>query len=792
VHDLNSLNAHFQHHLLIPADLSSPNVFAVEVTATHEYSGCLIFSVGCHSGLNVPDDPANAQHTTDWSQSFLREGATFIGNSGYGYGDSDLVAYSERLMVNFVEELGYWENNEPQTVGRALLRAKQRYYNTASGGALSNYDEKVMGEMMLYGLPMLQVRMPVTTTTAPGGETSGISTTQRAITTKRTLANGFEEGVIWSNHNLGFEYVSRTLGALGSYYAIAGEGDMHIAGARPVHPRTNLDVHITGTIAHGALMVGGSFVDELSFDPFVSRIVTERLYIETEPAYPAEMWYPARVGTINCFLSIDRGFRERLVVVPGQFRVAAGATTTGTQRLYSDLQYQVYHAPYTVTDFIAPSIWQVEAISTSLFLRLRVRVDDDAGDVARVVVLYRGEDDTSWAKAELPYNAASGLAETFLAPVARPIYYFAQAVDSAGNVALALDHGNPFAGPEDGDLWDASLPRSLTTELTVNRDTLAEGEVTTYTVVVNNTGWGMISSGLVSATLPEGLALIGPVTIEPADAGTVGTLPALAHGLVITPLQAITITFPVRALDGPARITSTVAVTSARARTPAIGKVVITVTNAPPVATDDDYEANEDETLVVTGTDGLLSNDMDVPSDTLAVVSYASPACGMVTLTTSGAFTYTPKANFFGIDAFTYTVSDGDDGVTASVHITVAGVNDPPVVTNPGAQINTVGDIVSRTIEASDVESDLLTYSASGLPPGLSINPTEGLISGTCGISSVGGYSVTVEVSDSISTTNVTFGWTIISPGGQIYLPLVVRNYVSAFDLRHLPVGNGF
>jgi hypothetical protein len=164
----------------------------------------------------------------------------------------------------------------------------------------------------------------------------------------------------------------------------------------------------------------------------------------------------------------------------------------------------------------------------------------------------------------------------------------------------------------------------------------------------------------------------------------------------------------------------------------------------------------------------------------------------VVTLATSGAFTYTPEANFFGADAFTYTVSDGDDSVTATVHITVTGVNDPPEVTNPGPQINAVGDVVSRTIEAGDVESDLLTYSASGLPPGLSINPTEGLISGTCGISSVGDYTVTVEVSDSISTTNVTFGWTIINPGGQIYLPLVVRNYVSVFDLRHLPVGNGF
>ena len=47
-HNLNSLNAHFEHYRLFPTDPSSP-VFATEVTATSAYSGVLVFSVGCHS-----------------------------------------------------------------------------------------------------------------------------------------------------------------------------------------------------------------------------------------------------------------------------------------------------------------------------------------------------------------------------------------------------------------------------------------------------------------------------------------------------------------------------------------------------------------------------------------------------------------------------------------------------------------------------------------------------------------------------------------------------------------------
>ena len=61
--DLNSLNAHFSHFALIPAmtpisptHVSDVFVLAQEVTGTTDYDGGLDFSVGCHSGLNVPDE----------------------------------------------------------------------------------------------------------------------------------------------------------------------------------------------------------------------------------------------------------------------------------------------------------------------------------------------------------------------------------------------------------------------------------------------------------------------------------------------------------------------------------------------------------------------------------------------------------------------------------------------------------------------------------------------------------------------------------------------------------------
>jgi hypothetical protein len=440
--DLNSLNSHFQHYRLFPNDPT--DIFATEVTGTTNYSGTLAFSVGCHSGLNVPDEDAvSPQFGTDWAQAFLRQGATFIGNTGYGYGDSDLIAYSERVMTYFVEELGYWAESPP-TVGHALLRAKQRYYNTVAAASLSNYDEKILGVMALYGLPMLQVHMPITTT---------VHTVQR--TNDKYHIPHPTSHILTSTANISFNYISHTVEGLGTYYTVAGENDIHVTGGRPVQPRTSRNIHLPDTIAHGALMVGGTFSDQ-PVDPVISRVVTEELYLETEPSYPVERWYPSQLGTVNRFLAIDGQSRERLVVVPGQFTASSTATPTmGTQRLYSELVFEIYHAPFTATDFIAPSIWRVEVITTDTDLTFRVLVEDDSEVIQRTVVLYRPLTSNTWSRAELAHDTDSGWVEGSILPVRGGIEYFAQAVDPTGNVALALDHGAPFLEERTAVEWPA-------------------------------------------------------------------------------------------------------------------------------------------------------------------------------------------------------------------------------------------------------------------------------------------------------------------------------------------------
>lgn len=66
-------------------------------------------------------------------------------------------------MVGFVARLGAVDHvlaGGVPSVGRARVQAKQEYFLSLQPGTFSHYDEKVLGEMTLSGLPMLKVAMP--------------------------------------------------------------------------------------------------------------------------------------------------------------------------------------------------------------------------------------------------------------------------------------------------------------------------------------------------------------------------------------------------------------------------------------------------------------------------------------------------------------------------------------------------------------------------------------------------------------------------------------------------------
>lgn len=81
-------------------------------------------------------------------------------------------------------------------------------------------------------------------------------------------------------------------------------------------------------------------------------------------------------------------------------------------------------------------------------------------------------------------------------------------------------------------------------------------------------------------------------------------------------------------------------------------------------------------------------------------------------------------------------------------------------VTNPGPQSTVTGSAVNLQIQASSSNAGALNYSATGLPTGLSINASTGLITGTA--NTAGTYNATVTVRDSANQTGTaSFAWTV-------------------------------
>jgi VCBS repeat-containing protein len=142
--------------------------------------------------------------------------------------------------------------------------------------------------------------------------------------------------------------------------------------------------------------------------------------------------------------------------------------------------------------------------------------------------------------------------------------------------------------------------------------------------------------------------------------------------------------------------------------------VTINGIDDPPVAANDGTTTDEDSPVAVVAP-GVLINDSDPDvGDTLTVTSVdTSGTAGSVTVwNADGSFTYDPNGQFeylqtgsSATDSFTYTVSDGKGGTdTATVTITIDGVNDPPVALNDSV---TTSENTPVTIDVLNNDSDI-------------------------------------------------------------------------------------
>ncbi|QDU26079.1 hypothetical protein ETAA8_11530 [Anatilimnocola aggregata] len=201
--------------------------------------------------------------------------------------------------------------------------------------------------------------------------------------------------------------------------------------------------------------------------------------------------------------------------------------------------------------------------------------------------------------------------------------------------------------------------------------------------------------------------------------------------------------------------------------------VNITPVNDAPIAANDEYNATEDTPLVIS-TDGILANDGDVDGDALTATIISQPQYGTVALNADGTFSYTPIADFSGVDGFSYTVSDGSaTSDVATVTLNAAPVNDTPVgvadaytVAEDGSLDVGEGGVLANDsdVDSADLTATLATGPANGT---VSFN-ADGTFVYTPNANFNGSDSFTYKVSDGELESGETTVSIEVTPGNDV------------------------
>ncbi len=191
----------------------------------------------------------------------------------------------------------------------------------------------------------------------------------------------------------------------------------------------------------------------------------------------------------------------------------------------------------------------------------------------------------------------------------------------------------------------------------------------------------------------------------------------------------------------------------------------VTAVPNPPSGMGENYEIDEDTTLVVADADGVLLNDTDPDGDALTATIVDLPAYGLLafdSINALGGFEYTPNADYSGPDSFTYEISD-PSGLVAGPYtatLNVLPVNDAPVGVDDqyAVDFNTIliADVgVGVLANDTDVDSDTLVVAVTNQPTGgtLDLEPTDGSFVYTPGSEFSGVDTFTYEIFDGIDTS---------------------------------------
>ena len=216
--------------------------------------------------------------------------------------------------------------------------------------------------------------------------------------------------------------------------------------------------------------------------------------------------------------------------------------------------------------------------------------------------------------------------------------------------------------------------------------------------------------------------------------------------------------------------------------------------NSPPEGTNDSFVVAEETTTLL----NVVDNDLDPDvSDSITLTSIATPDMGGTAILSGNSVSYSPAADFAGVETFYYVIEDTSGALgSGTVSVTVTDVNDPPAgvddtFTVPEFSTSNLLDVLANDLDPDVPSGDVLTVTAITPPSGggtafvnspfVDYAPAEGFtgietftytFEDSFGFSSSAMATVTVAGVDPITATlsetfddGNFFGWSIVDDG---------------------------
>ncbi|MBW4517516.1 MAG: putative Ig domain-containing protein [Timaviella obliquedivisa GSE-PSE-MK23-08B] len=342
--------------------------------------------------------------------------------------------------------------------------------------------------------------------------------------------------------------------------------------------------------------------------------------------------------------------------------------------------------------------------------------------------------------------------------------------DTLTYTAIGLPDGlsiNPMSGIISGSPTNNAVGSR---NITVTANDGKGGNVSdTFTLTVLNTN----DAPTVSTPIPDRTATEDALfsmnirgNFADVDGGDTLTFGAtgLPTGLTLNPTTGVLNGVPTNSNVGANTITITANDGNGGTVSDTFVLTVINTNDAPTIAEPiPDQTATEDSFFTVS----TSSSFTDVDAGDTLTFSAASLPAGLVIDPVTGVISGTPTNDAVGVKNITVTANDNKGGtVSDTFAIAIANTNDVPTVVTPIANQSATEDVffsMSIKTNFTDVDTvDTLNYFASGLPVGLSIDASTGVISGIATNAAVGANSITITASDGNGgTVNSTFTLTV-------------------------------